>query len=89
MNSGYSLYYYQSDGKAEINFIIQTRDGKILPVEIVDQTVKKAKALSLFMTKYNVDQAIRITEDNFKRKNGIRYIPIYATFCLGENLWNQ
>lgn len=86
MNSGYSLYYYQSDGKAEINFIIQTRSGKILPVEIVDQTVKKAKALSLFMTKYNIDEAIRITEDNFKCKNGIKYIPIYATFCLGENL---
>lgn len=81
---GYSLYYYQSDGKAEINFIIQDRKGNIVPVELVDKRLTKAKALSLFMSKYKVDSALRFTEDNFKKKNGIKYIPVYAAFCLAD-----
>lgn len=83
---GYNLYYYQSDGKAEVNFIIQSRSGKIIPVDIVNKNISKSKALNLVMTKFNLTDAIRITEDNFSRKNGIRYIPIYALFCLKNSI---
>ena len=31
---GYSIYYYQSEGKAEVNFVIQDRMGTIIPIEI-------------------------------------------------------
>ena len=86
INCGYSLYYYQSEGKAEVPFIIQTRAGKIIPVEIVNKNISKAKSLSLFMSKFNVTEAIRFTEDNFSMKKGIKYVPIYASFCLKENL---
>ena len=30
---GYSIYYYQSEGKAEVNFVIQDRMGTIIPIE--------------------------------------------------------
>ena len=33
-----------------------------------------------------IDEAVRITEDNFSKKKNVRYIPIYALFCLKENL---
>ena len=84
LNNGYNLYYYQSDGKAEISFVIQNKLGKIIPVELVNMKLKKAKALGMFLTKYNLVDAIRITEDNFSVKKGIRYIPLYATFCLKD-----
>ncbi len=83
---GYNLYYYQSEGKAEIPFIVQTRAGKIIPIEIVNKNLSKAKSLSLFMSKFNISEAIRFTEDNFSIKKGVKYIPIYAAFCLKENL---
>lgn len=83
---GYNLYYYQSDGKAEVPFIVQTRAGKIIPIEIVNKNLSKAKSLSLFMSKFNIEEAIRFTEDNFSRKKGIKYIPIYAAFCLKDSL---
>ena len=83
-NLGYNLYYYQSDGKAEVSFVVQTRVGKIIPIEIVDKNMSKAKSLTLFMNKFKVNEAIRITEDNFSLKKGVRYIPIYAVFCLDE-----
>ena len=34
--------------------------------------MSKAKALTLFMNKFNVKEAIRITEENFSFKKGIK-----------------
>ena len=82
VESGYVLYYYQSAGKAEVNFVIQNRTGKIIPIEITIRTNSKAKSLSVFMKKNVVTQGFRITENNFQTKKDIRYIPIYAAFCL-------
>lgn len=82
VESGYSLYYYQSEGKAEVNFVIQNRLGKIIPIEIITKTNSKAKSLSVFMKKYTVEEAYRVTENNFQTKKEVRYIPIYAMFCL-------
>ena len=85
VDAGYSLYYYQSDGKAEVNFVIQNRKGQIIPLEIATRTQSKAKSLSVFMKKFTVPQAYRITENNFSTRKDVRYIPIYAVFCLNEN----
>jgi len=84
VEGGYALYYYQSEGKAEVNFIIQNRMGQIIPIEIATKSNSKAKSLSVFMKKFTVQQAYRITENNFSTKKDIRYIPIYAIFCLNE-----
>ena len=84
-DGGFSLYYYQSEGKAEVNFVIQNRMGQIIPVELTIKSNSKAKSLSVFMRKFTVQQAYRITENNFSTKKEVRYIPIYATFCLKEN----
>ena len=83
-SSGYSLFYYQSLGKAFVDFIIQTRTGNIVPIELVPFNKTKSKALSVYMSKYNPNEAIRITQDNFCIKKGVRYIPMYATFCLSD-----
>lgn len=86
VNLGFNLYYYQSEGKAEVSFVVQTRMGKVIPIEIVNKNMSKAKALTLFMNKFDLKEAVRITEDNFSYKNGIKYIPTYALFCLKDYL---
>lgn len=86
VDSGYSLYYYQSEGKAEVNFVVQNRMGQIIPIELTTKSNSKAKSLSVLMKKFTVTQAYRITENNFSTKKDIRYIPIYAIFCLNENI---
>ena len=85
VESGYVLYYYQSEGKAEVNFVVQNRNGKIIPIEITIKTNSKAKSLSVFMKKNVVTQGFRVTENNFQTKKDIRYIPIYSIFCLKDN----
>ncbi|MGN1000594.1 MAG: ATP-binding protein [Bacilli bacterium] len=86
VNAGYNLYYYQSEGKAEVNFVVQTRIGKVIPIEIVNKNMSKAKSLTLFMNKFDIKEAVRVTEDNFSIKKGVKYIPTYALFCLSDIL---
>lgn len=86
VSCGYNLYYYQSEGKAEVPFLIQTRSGKVIPVEIVNKNMAKSKSLALVMNRFGLTEAIRITEDNFSMKKNVFYIPIYALFCLKDSL---
>ena len=81
---GYNLYYYQSDGKAEIQFVIQDRTGKIIPIEVVNMKLTKAKAMSTFLKKFELMDSIRLTEDNFSKKKNVRLIPVYAISCLKD-----
>jgi len=90
IEAGYSLNYYQSEGKAEVNFVVQNRLGQMIPIEILTKNNSKSKSLSLFLSRFTVKEAIRVTEDNFDMKKNIRYIPIYAIFCLKEGIkWNR
>ena len=84
ISCGYNLYYYQSLGKAFIDFVIQTRAGRIIPIELMSLNKTKSKALSVYINKFKPTESIKITLDNFCTKKGVRYIPIYATFCLSE-----
>ena len=70
-------------GKGAISIIRLSGEGSI---ELVNKSLSKSKALTLFMNKFGIKDAIRITEDNFSTKKGIRYIPIYAVFCLSDTI---
>lgn len=85
VEAGYSLYYYQSNGKAEVNFVVQNRMGEIIPMEITTRQQSKAKSLSVLMKKFTFKEAYRITENNFLTKKEIRYLPVYAIFCLNDS----
>lgn len=85
VEAGYALYYYQSGGKAEVNFVIQNRMGQIIPIEITTRSMSKAKSLSVLMKRFIVKDAYRVTENNFSTKKEIRYLPVYAIFCLNDN----
>ena len=87
VEAGYALYYYQSQGKAEVNFVIQNRIGQMIPIEISIKKGSKTKSLSVFMKNFTVFEAYRITENNFSVRNGVTYLPIYAIFCLNEQLY--
>ena len=36
------------------------------------------------MKKYITQEAIRVTENNFAVKKGVRYLPPYAFFCMKD-----
>lgn len=80
-NKGYDLMYWQSDGKAEVDFIIQSEDG-ILPIEVKKGKRTRSRSLSVFRDIYKPPYSIRISKKNFGFDNQIKSIPLYATFCL-------
>lgn len=78
---GFETYYWESDGKAELDFLIQ-KDIDIVPIEVKSNVHTKARSLDLYIKKYNPKYAIRISEKNFGFENGIKSVPLYAVFCI-------
>jgi predicted AAA+ superfamily ATPase len=79
--NGYELYYWESNGKAELDFMIQ-KETDIVPIEVKTSTHTKARSLDLYMKTYNPKYAIRISEKNFGFENNIKSVPLYAVFCI-------
>jgi len=78
---GYDLFYWQSNGKAEIDFVLQTED-RIIPVEVKKGQRNRSKSLGIFMEKYKSPYSIRISGKNFGFENKIKSVPLYAAFCI-------
>ena len=78
-----TLYYWQSENRAEIDFLINAKDG-IIPIEVKANTNNNSKSLNLYMKKYKPSFAIRISSKNFGFENNIKSVPLYATFCISE-----
>ena len=79
--NGYETYYWESDGKAELDFIIQ-KDTNIIPIEVKTGIHTKSRSLDLYMKKYNPKYGIKISEKNFGYENNIKAVPLYAVFCI-------
>ena len=77
----YPLYYWEHDGKAEVDFVIRQNDSAI-PVEVKSKDNVKARSLKQFVEKYKPTYSIRISAKNFGFENGIKSVPLYAIFCL-------
>lgn len=78
---GYELYYWESNGKAELDFMIQ-KNTDIIPIEVKASTHTKSRSLDLYINTYNPSYAIRISEKNFGFENNIKSVPLYAVFCI-------
>ena len=79
--NGYETYYWESDGKAEIDFVIQ-KGMDIIPIEVKSNVYNKSRSLDLYMKTFKPKYAIRVSEKNFGFENGIKSVPLYAAFCI-------
>lgn len=79
--NGYELFYWESEGAAEVDFLI-LQEGHVIPVECKAGDHVKAKSLMVYRKKYDPAYCIRISERNFGMADGIRSVPLYAVFCI-------
>lgn len=77
----YGLYYWTTEGKAELDFVLQ-KDGDIIAVEVKTGTRTKSKSLAMFAEKYKPAYSLRISSRNFGFENNIKSVPLYAVFCI-------
>lgn len=79
--NGLSLYYWTSGCQAEVDFI--TRIGEdIIPIEVKAKVNNRARSLGVYVERYKPSYAIRISQKNFGFENGMKSVPLYATFCI-------
>ena len=78
---GYKLFYWESENRAEIDFLLQ-KDGEIIPVEVKANLHSKSKSLDVFRKKTNPEFSIRISARNFGFNNGIKSVPLYAVYLI-------
>ena len=79
--NGHALYYWESGGKAEIDFLLQSSEG-VIPVEVKAAENVQAKSLKEFIKRYSPPYSIRISAKNFGFENSIKSVPLYAVFCI-------
>ena len=79
--NNYELYYWESNGEAELDFLIQ-KGMDIIPIEVKTSLHTKSRSLDLYVKRYNPKYAIRISEKNFGFENNIKSVPLYAVFCI-------
>ena len=77
-----SLYYWESDGNAEVDFLLSTNDEGIVPIEVKSGINNKSKSLNVYIEQNKPKYAIRFSTRNFGFENNIKSIPLYAVFCV-------
>ena len=70
--------YWSSDGKAEVDFIVQ-RGGDIFPVEVKSGQAVSGKSLFVYNTLYNPKLRIRYSMNNLKLDDNLLNIPVFLT----------
>nr|WP_281532449.1 DUF4143 domain-containing protein [Anaerocolumna aminovalerica] len=80
--NGYHLTYWESNSQAKIDFILY-KDNYLLPIEVKTGNITRSKNLSVLRTKSDsIKEAIKISTRNFEYSGNIKYVPIYAVFCI-------
>lgn len=62
--NGYRINYWESNGKAEIDFVIRQNDSAI-PLEVKSADNVKSRSLRLYAQKYSPSYSIRVSTKNF------------------------
>ncbi len=75
------LFYWESSGQAEIDFIIQCGTA-IIPIEVKASSHVRSRSLSVYRNRFNPVLSIRISTKNFGLEDGILSIPLYSTWLI-------
>jgi predicted AAA+ superfamily ATPase len=89
LSAGFPLRYYHHSKKGEVDFLIETSEGAVLPIEVKSgKNYKLHTALNnLLGTKeYGIDCAYVLSEHNVSRAERmgkpVYYLPLYMVMCL-------
>ena len=81
-SKGYHLNFWESSSQAKIDFII-IKGQQIIPIEVKTNDSTRSKNISVFKTKCShMTDSIKISTKNFEYSNNVKYVPIYAVFCI-------
>ena len=79
--SGPDLFYWTSQGQAEVDFIISHKND-LYPIEVKSGTSRKTGSLRSYAEKYDPRLLFRISPRNLIHDRAFINVPLYATFIL-------
>lgn len=74
-------YYWTSEGKAEVDFLIEVR-GQAIPIEVESGATTKAKSLAEYKKRYQPPLRVRISNLNLQLTDDLLNIPL----CYAEEV---
>ena len=80
---GYNLYYWESSSQAEVDFVLQTKEG-LIPLEVKAAENVRSRSLKVYEGKYSPAMMIRVAGKNFGRETNLISLPLYAVYCLED-----
>ena len=83
--NGINLNYWKNDYDSELDFILQSEKGLIIPLEVKTSIHVKSRSLSNYIEEFKPKYSIRCSLRNFGINNGIKSVPLYAIFCINKN----
>lgn len=78
------LFYWQSDGEAEVDFLIQS-GCSIVPVEVKASSHVRSRSLSVYRERFKPQLSIRLSTRNFGYEEGLFSVPLYAAWLIDEH----
>ena len=82
---GIPLYYWVGKADAEIEFMAEY-DETVTPIEVKAGVRVTSKSLNVYKNNHKVKNVFRISQKNFGLQNEIKSVPLYAVFCLANEL---
>jgi predicted AAA+ superfamily ATPase len=76
--------FWESGSQAKIDFLIH-REGDSIPVEIKVDENTRSKSVSIFREKHDIPYSIKLSTRNFDFRKNVKYLPVYAAFCIDTN----
>lgn len=78
-NETLSVFYHTFDNsKYELDFLVQTENDEIIPIEVKAGESLKSTSFRLFCQKNNSKIAVRTSLSDYKRETWMTNIPLYA-----------
>lgn len=85
------LYYFNSKKLGELDFLIETGDGNVIPIEVKSgKNYEQHKAMDnvLKIRQYNIKDAYVFCNDNVTIKNNVIFLPVYMVSLLQRNRYS-
>ena len=87
--AGASLYYYHHSRRGEVDFLLETRSAKVLPIEVKsgkDYKLHLALNNLLGSEEYGINQAVVLSEANvsteYRMDKPVYYLPLYMAYLV-------
>ncbi|EET60863.1 hypothetical protein BRYFOR_07326 [Marvinbryantia formatexigens DSM 14469] len=79
------FYWTAENATSEVDFLIQT-DECIVPLEVKAEENLQAKSLKVFVQKYGVKNAVRVSMSGFMEQDWLTNFPLYNISYLNQYL---